>query len=487
MVTQDITLKDILEIENNSDILSFKCPETGYLLWPFIRNIFIRFIKQDALYKYDYVTIKKSTRPRKAFLYVFRAFAHNLKNSHLSAPILISAPGGHQILTKEGKCFDPRSEIFALAVQSQTLLLQGRPSEWQWPFPRYNERVIFDAPIIATGAIVGKVFTRNKQKLLADEMISFLSKQAKTTLDWKLSNERRAFLVSVLSKTIATLPVKRSLFYRLLKRTGARILIRCLSCYGGDSSILNIIARENGIVTSEYQHGIVHSGHDAYNFAPILCGSAAYRATLPEYFLSYGTWWNNLINAPINKVAIGNPFRSIRLQETDTFLNSRNDIIVFGDGVETDLYIDLCLQLAEKLKHKMRVVFRPHPLERSDIRKYILKHAKSGIFFEWEKDIYSVAKTAVAFVSETSTVLFESIGLVEKIFIWNTPKARFSFPFHPFTVFSDADDLIAKICDDESGRVDTSIMEEFWAPNWKENYLSFLEGVCPGILDTGNV
>jgi len=45
------------------------------------------------------------------------------------------------------------------------------------------------------------------------------------------------------------------------------------------------------------------------------------------------------------------------------------------------------------------------------------------------------------------------------------------------------DQSFPKIKDGKSGRIDPSRADDFWAPNWKENYLEFLESVCPGILD----
>ena len=39
-----LTLKDILEIENDEEILSFRCPVTRYLAWPLIRDNFYLFI-----------------------------------------------------------------------------------------------------------------------------------------------------------------------------------------------------------------------------------------------------------------------------------------------------------------------------------------------------------------------------------------------------------------------------------------------------------
>jgi hypothetical protein len=70
--------------------------------------------------------------------------------------------------------------------------------------------------------------------------------------------------------------------------------------------------------------------------------------------------------------------------------------------------------------------------------------------------------------------LFEAIGLVPKVFIWDTPKARFSYPVHPFQGFEDASELAMLVLDDNAGLVSTQQMESIWASNWRSNYLNFI-------------
>ena len=81
---------------------------------------------------------------------------------------------------------------------------------------------------------------------------------------------------------------------------GARLLIKEEACYGGADNACAILAARNlGMVSAEYQHGAVSSGHNAYNFAPAISSAKSYRKTLPDYFLAYGSWWAAQINAPV--------------------------------------------------------------------------------------------------------------------------------------------------------------------------------------------
>lgn len=473
-------MQDILEIENDEEILSFRCPDTGYLLWPLIRNVFIRFIMSDMLYETPLLSKERAPRPRSAYVSVLKACVHNmLQRRRLRGPILISATGSHVL--REGRYFNRLSDHFAFAAHEQTVTLEALFSDWHWPFPRHNERVLFDSPLLAISSLCGKFAVSEKHRRVADALVDFGARRARKLLDWPLSKERRSFLVTSLARGVASLPLRKRLYTRLFQRTGARILIREEGCYGG-SSIINVAAREYGIITAEYQHGSVSAGHDAYNFAEALRSSEEYKKTLPQYFLGYGRWWTDQISAPVVKLNIGNPDRTETMKSVARPRCGQRDIIVLGDGIETEKYLSLCKALAEEFAVKHRIVFRPHPLERERVLR--LHGRKTGeVDIEWEQGICEAFEAAEIVISEISTGLFEAVGLANRIFLWDTPKARFGYPSHPFATFSDADDLVAKIQDGESGRVNASTAEDFWAPNWKENYLTFLESVCPGILD----
>lgn len=473
----NVTLQDILEIENDEEILSFKCPETGCLLWPLIRNLFIRFIKSDLHYDTPLISEKRPARPLKAYTTLFKVCAHNLiKGRKIKGPVLISSTGSH--VMKDGRYFNRLSDHFAIAARDQTMTMESLFTDWHWPFPRHNDKVFFDSPILAFSSLYGKFAVKEKHEIVTEALVGFVSRRATELLSWSLSEQRRRFLTATLAKRVASLPVRKRMYAKVFQRTGARILIKEEGCYGG-SSIVNSIARECGIVTAEYQHGSVSAGHDAYNFAEALRSSEEYKKTLPQYFLGYGRWWNDQISAPVIKLDIGNPDRTESLKSAARPQCEKKDVIVLGDGIETEKYLSLCTILAKGVDAKYRVVFRPHPMERErTLRLYDGK--AGGVAIEWEKGICEAFEVAEIVVSEVSTGLFEAVGLANRIFMWDTPKAKFGYPSHPFATFSDADDLVAKIQDGESGRVDSSLAEELWAPNWKENYLNFLESVCPG-------
>lgn len=259
---------------------------------------------------------------------------------------------------------------------------------------------------------------------------------------------------------------------------GARLLINEEACYGGaDNATAILAAKHLDMATAEYQHGAVSAGHDAYNFAQAISASQAYRQTLPEYFLAYGSWWGQQINAPTKKLVVGNPNRIETLIGVPAKIGKPEQILVLGDGLDTPLYLTLCESLIAALGGTYQVVFRPHPFERAKIFSDHRSGFVGKVAIDFHSDIYTSFREAGVVISEVSTGLFEAIGLVARIFIWDTPKARFGYPAHPFQRFSDADELARRIRDEGEGRVSGQDIQSIWAPNWQRNYLEFIDEV----------
>lgn len=474
-----ITLSDILEIENSEEILSFKCPQTGYLLWPLIRNHFMRYIIYDTVYDGQVWLERPAPKPPRAYQTILKACIHNIKRARgLRAPILISSTGSHIMV--DGKYFNRLSDPFAMLLPEKTITMEAlSPFDWHWPFPRHNEKTFFDSHILAAARLFGKIAVNDKHYKVSDGLVQFVGTRAFKILGWRLSEERRAFLTLNLAQTTASIPLQRSLYSSLFRQHGTRLLIREEGCYGG-SSILLSTAHDNGIITAEYQHGSVSPGHDAYNVAKHLQDSREYRNTLPKYFLGYGIWWIDQINVPVIKLAVGNP-QETRNDNTEESLDIKKDILVLGDGLETEKYIILCQALATKLKTDHRIVFRPHPMEICRIKQLGMEY-NYKFDIDLDKPIRSALKGADIVISEVSTGLFEAVGRANRIFLWETPKAKFCYPSHPFTAFSHVDELIDKVNDGKSGTLDATIRDRLWAPDWDKNYLAFLAKVCPQVF-----
>lgn len=467
------SLEDILVVENDSAFLDFKCPATGYLLWPLIRQEFIQSIISDLVYKSSpLISLDRTFSYSRACTSLFRGLFHNSVNSSaFNADVLLMASGAGLFL-RDGKWFNRLSDYFAFAYPKKTLVLEDF-FNWHWPYPRHNENVIYHAPIQASIVIKGKLSCNQSHIHQAKDIVSCFRVKAKEILDWDLTDNLAQRFEHRMARKIAEVPIKKQTYEKILKNNNVQLLIKEEGCYG-HSSILNRTAKEMGIVVAEYQHGAISAGHDAYNIAQVLIANNEYKKTLPEYFLSYGDWWHDYLRLPVNKVAIGNPHRTSRLSSISLHQNKTN-ILILGDGVETGVYLDLAIFLSKNLGASWKVIFRPHPLERARLQNVLGNKNLGSVEIDQNLDIYDSFCNAHVVVNEVSTGLFEAVGLADRVLIWDTPKSKFYYPKHSFASFSDADDLLEKIKDGKTGFLDTKSVQSVWAENWEKNYDAFLE------------
>lgn len=466
-----ISLQDILEVENDSTLLNVRCPQTGLLLWPLVRQEVIQWIISEQVYKTESLVnlspgVKSHTKALSALL---KAQWHNLTFASKASPILLMGTGAG-LITKNGKLFNRLSDYFACTHHAETLVIEDL-FNWNWPRIRANNKVMYHTPTQVKMSIYSNLKVTHQHLSLAKQLLDIFTLNLKHRLDITLPDKIYQLVQRRLSKKIAILPVRKAYYQKLFSKLRPSLLLKEEACYG-HSGVINHAAREMGIYVAEYQHGAINAGHDAYNHAGKLVANTDYQALLPNALLSYGSWWHQYINLPVEKIMIGNPHRTERLAETADRKTNKNEILVLGDGVETRMYLELAHFLSKNLK-VFKVVFRPHPLEREKLAEILSSAPLDKLTIDSRLDIYDSFRNAHVVINEVSTGLFEAVGLVDRVFIWDTPKSRFYFPHHPFESFSDKEDLLSKIGQPNQGLVAQNQAEQIWANNWQENYRHF--------------
>lgn len=475
----EITLSDVLRVEDAAEVLAFRCPDTGIPLWTAIRAVYLRLIIGELLYGAPIVDtggVLGSRSRLKTVATIARAFAHNgvqriaLRGQY---PVVLIASGA-RLIQVDGKYFNCLSEYFAGAAPDRTFPIEDM-FNFRWPFPRRHPRMLLQTPLRVSGQMRARLRAK-RFRAPARALVALVSQRAFDLLGWHVGEERRQWLETMCANGAASFLPRYQAYHAIFRRTGARLLLKEEACYGGpDNASAILAARDMGMVTAEFQHGAITAGHDAYNFAPALLADPACRKILPDHLLMYGNWWGGNVNAPVHKVAIGNPHRSETIDFSVPLDAPRRQLLVLGDGIETHLYLELSERLADALEGEVEVVFRPHPRERAAILARNPGGLIGGVRIDGNQDIFMSFQHACAVVSEASTGLFDAIGLVPRIYIWDTPKARFTFPHHQFQSFVDANDLLAMVRDPGAGRISEAHSADVWAPHWQQNYLDFLE------------
>ena len=95
--------------------------------------------------------------------------------------------------------------------------------------------------------------------------------------------------------------------------------------------------------------------HPAYNYGDAILNSEEYRKYTPDYFLTYGEYWNKQIKIPDNFYIVGHPHfhesikRYKNTKEEDT-------ILIVSQWTLTKEFVDIARYLAREFKYK-KVIF----------------------------------------------------------------------------------------------------------------------------------
>jgi hypothetical protein len=341
----------------------------------------------------------------------------------------------------------------------------------RWPKPRRAiDRLGYLGDHRFSQAVQSRLRVRPRHRTLVSDLVDLADRRGRDLLGWGLSRERRRALVVDGSRRLATYPMDARFWRSVFRRVRPRVILTEEGCYG-HMAVFNHEARERGVVVAEFQHGMVTRGHDAYNVAPRLAADPGYGRTQPRAFLGYGSWWNSQFNAPVaDRIPLGNPHRDETLRDWRPGA-IRRSVLVLGDGIETDAYLDFCQTLGALVPAGLDVVFRPHPMERARVV------GRQAFSIDAVADLYESFRSAHAVVGEASTGLFEAVGLVDRIFVWDTVKSRFYLGDHPFSRFADAPQLAEMLRSSGDRATDPAFADHMWATDWRRRFSDFVANV----------
>jgi hypothetical protein len=476
-LTGEQSLNMLLEVENTPELLEPTFGERRLPLWAIMRDPFLEVIVGQYL-KIDFVgpKIKKNKCDiGKRLFFTFRSLAYNLRSlarKNYNCPIVIVATGARVKLI-DGKYFNCLSDHFASLYGNQTLVLEDL-FEWKWPFPRHFKNVLIHTPLLALASIQSLLLGDDCQQQIR-KMIQMVCSRARALFGYEIDITIQRWLLQTTCRAAASFPSRYLYYHSLFKIMNARVLLKEDASYGGIDNIAAITAANDlNMVTAEYQHGLVYAEHHAYNYAPVISSSANYRRTLPQNFLAWGPWFIERTRIPVKMHSVGYPHRDSVCGEIIRSDTNRSNILVLGNGINTELFLALCQDIQNLLKSHYQVLFRPHPLERYKAISPITNATYPDVKIDTRDDIYAAFSDTAVLIGEASTAQFEAVGIVPMIFRWDTAAARYAFQDSPFPKFNSASDLARMIESPALYRAPVTLTSNMWQNNWKEHYEDFI-------------
>lgn len=471
-----IELKHILVLEDDSEILSFTTPKYRVPVWLLVRLYYIRLIISDLLYsEAPLVSAQNKSLPGKAVVSILKAVRHNFEYApNKPTPILIRSTGAG-LISLDGVHFNKLSEYFYALRPHDSIVLEDL-FDWNLPQLRSNNNVIYNTSWRVCDHAKAKIATRFTRRA-ASPLLDWLNVRSRKILNWQLKPDQVIWFHKFIEHAVTSGDIWYERYRAMLIQRGVKLLIAEEAAYGGWLGSLVAAAKDLKIPVAEYQHGMLAAGHEVYNPAPSLADHSNFRRCMPDFFLSYGDWWGSNIKIPTKAIVIGNPHRAKIIDARATIQQKNNWVLLLGDGRETHRYLQFAQNLQALLSNKYEVVFRPHPQERDKVKSGAAEYSSYKVKIDVNSDIYDSFSNSYAVVSELSTGLFESIGIVKKTFVWETPKSKFVMPDHPFATFSEVNEAAALILSELNTHENEKLKDTIWAPNWQKNYQDFLKSM----------
>lgn len=452
----------LLDIESDKKILEYRNAD-GDPIWMYMRYAVL----------YDYLTplflnasIVHTSRSNglNAFKYLAKATISNIKHKFIGLEefdiLFYTISRG---LTFEDGFFNQYTDYFWQVDVDNCLTVEHSPLDWNWYKKRVNNNVIYNGPNLA---LVTKFSTCSKEEeKTVSDLMEYIRNRANQVLNVEFTEDECEQIIQYTIREMVRMRKHALWILKLAKKTNSKLVVISGGTYSRYYPI-NKILKENGIKTADLQHGYITSSNIVYNYSPAIIECKDIIDASPDYFFSYGEWWNSQTNIPfIKKIVIGNPHRE-QLKKNYNFACEKTKILLIGCARNTAEYIKMATFLSENID-TYEIYFRPHPSERYETERILLEGV--NIKVDFDPNLYKSLESASFIVSEISTVLFEAIGLVPNIIMWRTNYSKFILEKSPFISFETQEELLGLISKEKQDNTELSEFI-FWDENWKENY-----------------
>tara|TARA_B100000963_G_scaffold210008_1_gene182947 strand:- start:5772 stop:7181 length:1410 start_codon:yes stop_codon:yes gene_type:complete len=455
---------DLLKIDRDEDILKYKFSNSDLSMYFTVRAFIFDSTIKNNFNQTSFSQNDNKIKLKKKFEYLFWGSVKNIFFSKrkpiyfFTSEVLFYQKDG-QFLNKLYEGIFENFKKYINTVSTKTIKKIKTPKKQNV----YYSDIIFE--------ISKLVSTLKKLKKEDENSIRELIEKLESKSKINLTMNQFKFLenwLQELSKIRGVIHFIYNIFFKLKK---PKLIIIEDAHYLGDKAFIIEAAKQNKIITAEFQHGYIGRTHYAYNYHIKIFSKI--KEVLPDFFLTFGSFWGEKIRTPSKIVTIGhseinNYFEKITLKKSD-----KKKILVISNSFETDELFDLCNSILNSvLKNKFELLIRPHPLERDFFKKQFESLINNGFNLDQNDNIYeTLIDTEVIISLQNSTVLYESIFFTKRIFLKNSKISNFKEHNGNFIMFSDFKELEEHIIKGDKINLKLS---DVWEKNYVKNFYSFL-------------
>lgn len=265
----------------------------------------------------------------------------------------------------------------------------------------------------------------------------------------------------------------RSGFEKLFRKTTPKMILM-YPHYDDQMYAAIAAAKRMGIYAVELQHGEV-VGHGAFLYED----QNEAGKILPDYFLTYGQWWNDQIQLPncMQAVAVGNPYLDYQVKKYPYKAGSKR-ITVFSNTISGHDMVELIASCYDEIVSLgYQVVFKLHPREVASWRTeypFLLQHPDIEVVENGS--IYKLIADSSVVLGVRTTVFYEAL-VYENVVIALDPRGdmRYLLDNGLACPVKGREDLLNILKDEHStdGRKKAA-SSYLWMPNGGANTTAFI-------------
>jgi hypothetical protein len=460
---------DLLAFDDLPELADFRFSSGGLLAFPFVRwGLYCAALAQALGEQPAHAPVERPARREQAD-FLLRAVVENPLRVDRTFDIALFASSAGTVLQRQERWFDRINDYFALEYPEQTLVVDAA-YRGRYKRPRVPPHVRAGDALPLAAALLGRLARPNAgDEAMIARLGGFLRQRFPVELPEAAHEDARKVLLSVCAK----LPFLHALYHRFFDRVRPKILLVEEGSYGAWGHLLSW-ARAAGIVTAEFQHGLVGPGHIAYNHGEARRRDDEFARQLPEHLLLYGQYWAEQVRTPSHKVVVGWPHLSRSVSNHRARPRPADpSILIVSQGHVTRRMVELTQALSVRLPGH-RFVFRLHPGEAPFLERYAGLARFPNVRISDRGDIFDCFLDACAVVGHSSTALVEALALGLPTFVLDDASSRLIVPPRLGVRFSAVDELAAALF--APPRPDPW-SEGLLAADWQRNYRAFVERV----------
>jgi hypothetical protein len=388
--------------EDNRMLLEFTLKYNNVPMWPLIRNI----IMIECIDKKTGVFSK--FRSGNLIIRKNEWKEMTVKNPMVSFPkkvVYAGFPNTYMLEHEEGKLYDERIMPYVKTDRNSCMLVSViTKDKFEYEYPNWKS----DYFIHYLARKKANKCESDIQK--ANEFVKFI----KDNLPFEINNTIMRQVLNTLIYYSKGLPGYVEAWKLYLKIVKPKLVVICEGCYMGISAIGLTLACEGlKIPTAELQHANESKTSRAHYWGKGVVENYNCKRVFPDYFLTFGKYWNDNVNLPSKKVVVG----THRKYKSNLPISNENVLICLS--INCKEYMNIVEHIVSNVGVNTKVYLRLHPIENTNsTRSLFKKFNEDGRFrFANDKNLEYYFNLCKYVMSCGSTVIYEALACGKIVFV----------------------------------------------------------------------